>query len=140
MTGSGVMSFEQWVPYAPARVWEALTDPSLLARWWASGDIAPEVGHRFTLDMGAWGGRACRVLDVATGESISYTFAEGLLDTVITWYLDSEGSGTRVGLIHYGFDLDSAAGRQAYEGMGEGWPTVLARIAQALESPAADGS
>ena len=36
-------------------VWRALTEPELLARWWAEGDIKPVVGHRFTLDMGKWG-------------------------------------------------------------------------------------
>ncbi|NUR49527.1 MAG: SRPBCC domain-containing protein, partial [Hamadaea sp.] len=30
--------------------------------------------------------------------------------------------------------LDSPLGRQAYEGMGRGWPKVIARIAPALAS------
>ena len=33
-------------------VWRALTDPELIARWWAPGDVRPVVGHRFELDMG----------------------------------------------------------------------------------------
>ncbi|MDA8207802.1 MAG: SRPBCC domain-containing protein [Actinomycetota bacterium] len=140
MAGSGVVTFEEWVPQPRERVWMALTDPSLLARWWARGDIAPEVGHRFSMDMGAWGPSECRVLEVTAGESISYTFAEGSLDTTVTWNLESQGSGTRVGLIHYGFDLDSPAGRQAYEGMGSGWPRVMARISQALEEAETNGS
>lgn len=37
------------------QVWAALTTPELLARWWAPGDIAPTAGHRFAMDMGAWG-------------------------------------------------------------------------------------
>ncbi|UQU65832.1 SRPBCC domain-containing protein [Couchioplanes caeruleus] len=48
-------------------VWRALTEPELLARWWATGDIKPIVGHRFTLDMGSWGQQPCEVLEVEPG-------------------------------------------------------------------------
>ncbi len=44
-----------------------------------------------------------------------YRFAEGTLDTTITWTLRPEGEGTRLVLTHAGFDLDSPMGRQAYE-------------------------
>ncbi len=39
MAGEGLVSLDQWIPQSPAIVWRALTDPSLLARWWAAGDI-----------------------------------------------------------------------------------------------------
>lgn len=50
---------DQFLPQPPAKVWRMLTEPDRLARWWAAGDIRPEVGHRFTLDMGAWGMQPC---------------------------------------------------------------------------------
>src|SRR6476661_8363887 len=56
-------------PHPPEAVWKALTTPDLLARWWAPGDIAPVVGHRFTVDMGAWGQQQCEVLTVDPGQS-----------------------------------------------------------------------
>ncbi|WP_251024412.1 SRPBCC domain-containing protein [Arthrobacter sp. ISL-65] len=62
-------------PHPPGAVWKALTTPELLARWWAPGDIAPNAGHRFTLDMGAWGIQQCEVLSVDPGTSISFLFA-----------------------------------------------------------------
>ena len=43
-----------------------------------------------------------------------------------------EGTGTRVFLTHKGFDLQTPMGRQAFDGMSMGWPSVLARIAQAV--------
>jgi uncharacterized protein YndB with AHSA1/START domain len=46
---------DQFVDADPARVWRTITEPALLARWWAPGDIAPRVGHRFQLDMPGWG-------------------------------------------------------------------------------------
>ena len=59
----------------------------------------------------------------------SYRFAEPTLNTIITWELAPEGRGTRLTLIHEGFDLDSPMARRAYEGMKPGWPGILERIA-----------
>jgi uncharacterized protein YndB with AHSA1/START domain len=123
------LHFDRLLPQPPAAVWAALTDPELLARWWAAGDIKPVVGHRFTLDMGPWGAQPCEITEVEPERLLVYRFAEGTLDTVLTWNLTPEGSGTRLRLAHSGFDLDSPMGRQAYHGMGSGWPGVLDRLA-----------
>jgi hypothetical protein len=50
----------------------------------------------------------------------------------ISWRLEPDGAGTRLSLTHEGFDLDSPMSRQALEGMGKGWPKVLARMTEAL--------
>jgi uncharacterized protein YndB with AHSA1/START domain len=44
---------DQFIAAAPAKAWRGLTEPQLLARWWAPGDIAPIVGHRFHLCFGS---------------------------------------------------------------------------------------
>jgi uncharacterized protein YndB with AHSA1/START domain len=132
MTEPGVIRIDQFLPHPPARVWAALTDPALHARWWAAGDVRPVVGHRFTLDMGSWGQQPCEVLAVEPERLLSYSFAPGTLDSTITWRLEPEGEGTRLFLEHAGFDLESPLGRQAFEGMGRGWPGVLGRIGRAL--------
>jgi uncharacterized protein YndB with AHSA1/START domain len=120
--------------HAPAQVWKALTDPALHARWWAPGDVRPIVGHRFDLDMGRWGKQPCEVLQVEPERLLQYRFATDTLDTLITWRLVPEGSGTRLELTHEGFDLDSPLGRSAFEGMRPGWPKVLANLAKQLGS------
>ncbi|MGO4632792.1 SRPBCC domain-containing protein [Streptomyces sp. 2RAF24] len=122
----------RFLPHPPAAVWRALTDPELHARWWAAGDVKPLVGHRFTLDMGSFGSQPCEVTAVEDERLLAYRFAEGTLDTTLTWRLEPEGTGTRLFLTHSGFDLDSPMGRQAYEGMGRGWPHVLERLDAAL--------
>jgi uncharacterized protein YndB with AHSA1/START domain len=119
---------ERRFPHPSAAVWAALTTPDLLARWWAPGDIAPVVGHRFTLDMGSWGLQQCEVLAVEPGESIAFLFSEGNLDTTIMWRLESVEDGTVLHFEHAGFRLDTPMGRQAIEGMGNGWPGLLSRI------------
>jgi uncharacterized protein YndB with AHSA1/START domain len=122
------IELDQFIAREPAAVWRALTEPELLARWWAAGDIKPIVGHRFTMDMGSWGRQPCEVLEVEPGRLLSYTFAEGDLDTVITWRLEAEGAGTRLFLRHTGFAEDSIS----LKGMGNGWPGLLRRIEPAL--------
>ena len=132
MTAPSSIQLDHFYPFAPARVWRALTDPELHARWWAAGDVRPIVGHQFHLDMGKWGKQACEVLEVQPERLLKYRFATGVLDTTITWRLEPEGAGTRLTLVHEGFNLDSPLGRQALEGMGNGWPRMLANLQTVL--------
>ncbi|WP_347110151.1 SRPBCC domain-containing protein [Paenarthrobacter sp. S56] len=120
--------------HSPEAVWAALTTPDLLAKWWAPGDIAPVVGHRFTMDMGNWGQQQCEVTAVQPGKSITFVFAEGTLDTTITWALEATEDGTILHFEHAGFNLDTPMGRTALEGMGNGWPGLIERIDQVLVS------
>jgi uncharacterized protein YndB with AHSA1/START domain len=123
---------ERTFAHSPDAVWAALTTPELLAKWWAPGDIAPVVGHRFTMDMGGWGQQQCEVTAVEPGKSITFVFAEGTLDTTITWALEATEGGTILHFEHSGFNLDTPMGRQALEGMGNGWPGLIARIDEVL--------
>lgn len=132
MSEPGVIQLAQSIAYPPAAVWAALTEPALLARWWAAGDVQPQVGHRFTLDMGAWGQQPCTVLEVEPERLLAYSFGEGTLNTTITWRLQPEGTGTRLTLEHSGFDLDLPLGKMAFQGMSAGWPDVLSRIEPVL--------
>ncbi|MFD5467700.1 SRPBCC domain-containing protein [Kitasatospora sp. NPDC127059] len=132
MTEMAAIHCDEFLPHPPARVWEALTDPELHARWWAAGDVKAVVGHRFTLDMGQWGQQPCEVVAVEVERLLRYSFGAGSLDTTVTWRLVPEGHGTRLLLEHSGFDLNIPMGRQAHQGMGRGWPAVLRRIAPAL--------
>ncbi len=133
------IEIEQFIAKPPAAVWRALTEPDLLARWWVAGDIRPVVGHRFTMDMGSWGPQPCEVLEVEPEKLLRYTFAEGSLDTTITWRLEVEGAGTRLFLVHAGFDVDTPAGQNALKFMTGGWPAVVRRIEPALSEAGAPG-
>jgi uncharacterized protein YndB with AHSA1/START domain len=129
---AATITVDQFVARPPADVWRALTEPDLVAKWWVTGDIAPVVGHEFTLDMGPWGPAACRVVEVVPPERFVYTFTEWW---TLTWTLVAEGSGTRVLLEHSGFDLDDDQHRHAFEMMGPGWrDDVLPRLAEAAEA------
>ena len=112
-------------------MWRALTTPELLARWWAAGDVRPVVGHRFELDMGQWGKQPCEVLEVESERLLKYRFTP---DWTLTWRLEPEGTGTRLTLIHEGFDHDNPKHRFAFENMSKGWPQILARLASSVQT------
>lgn len=77
---------------------------------------------------GLWGQQRCEVLTVDPGTSISFLFSEGMLDTTITWRLEPVEGGTILPHEHAGFRLDTPMGKQAIEGMGNGWPGLLEQI------------
>ncbi len=134
MTEPGVIRLSQFINHPPAKVWKALTDPALHAKWWAAGDVRAEVGHRFTLDMGQWGKQPCEVVAVENERLLSYSFAPGTLNTTITWRLEAENGGTSLHFEQSGFDLDSPIGKMAFDGMARGWPGILGRIGPAIEA------
>lgn len=122
------ITLDQFVAATPQAVWRALTEPDLVQRWWAAGDIAPEVGHEFTLDMPGFGAQPCRVLESVQPQRFVYTFTT---EWTLSWTLEPEGRGTRVFLEHSGFDLDDKRMAAAFERMGPGWrEVVLPRLAE----------
>lgn len=122
------ITLDQFVAASPSAVWRALTEPELVRQWWAEGDIGPEVGHEFTLDMPGFGPQPCRVLASVAPERFVYTFTPAW---TLAWTLHPEGHGTRVLLEHSGFDLDDKRMAAAFERMGPGWrDVVLPRLAE----------
>jgi uncharacterized protein YndB with AHSA1/START domain len=130
MTTESIL-IEHSINAAPAEVWEALTTPELLAKWWVPGDIRPEVGHSFLLEMPGWGNVPCQTLTVDPGASFSYTFA----DWTLTWTIRTEGVSTTVLLEQSGFDLNNPQHRFAFDNMGPGWrDEILPRLDALLQT------
>ncbi len=124
---------EQRIAASPAVVWQSLTTPDGVASWWAPGDIAPVVGHKFLLEMPGWGNVDCEVLEAETDRAFTYTFA----DWVLRWTLLADEGGTHLTLDHGGFDLSNPQHRFAFDNMGPGWrDEVLPRLAAAAAEAA----
>ena len=65
---------EREFPFAPEKLWRALTQPHLIEEWLMKNDFKPVVGHSFNL-RGDWGGVLdCEVLDVEPNKTLSYTW------------------------------------------------------------------
>jgi uncharacterized protein YndB with AHSA1/START domain len=124
-------------------VWEALTDPESLSDWLMDNDFAPKVGHRFqfrTKPNPMWNGEVdCEVLEVDPPRRLRYTWcnAKNRVDTVVSWTLQRDGTGTRLILDHTGFAgiravLVSELLRRGWKSnvLGRRLPEVLARRAR----------
>jgi len=125
------ISLEYDLPHAPAKVWRALTETELLAKWVMANDMQPTVGHSFTFRMEPtqwWDGIVnCEVLEVQPNKRISYTWrggpANSQIDTVVTFTLaPTPSGGTHLTLEHTGF---LPANKFAYDGAGQGWQYML---------------
>jgi uncharacterized protein YndB with AHSA1/START domain len=136
---------DTFYPHPPAKVWRALTEPELIARWLMPGDFRLEVGHRYTMESrpipstGFSGLVQAEVLafDLEKLLRISWRDAadEDRVDWTLTWTLQPEGRGTRLFLLHEGFDPDDPLQRQAHTIMNGGWRTgVPASLEKLLDS------
>lgn len=133
MTHPGSIALTRDLPHSPAHVWRALTEPEFVSKWWAEGDIRPEVGHRFALDMGTFGNQTCEVKVVEPEKLFVYDFGIGMLDTTISWTLEPNAEGTTLHFEQSGFDLEGEMGKQAIAGMSRGWPVILGKLAEVLD-------
>ncbi len=133
-TGTQSFSAQYDLPHPPAKVWRALTEPGLLARWLMPNDLRPAVGETFTFksDPTPWwdGIVRCEVLEINPQKRIRYSWrsASGpsALDTVVTWTLaPTPSGGTLLGLEHSGF---RPADSQAFGGMTKGWPRLVGKL------------
>lgn len=127
--------------HAPDKIWATLIRPDLMARWLGMAPVGfePVVGNRFTYQTeaaGGWDGTIrCEVIEVLPYRRLAYRWRGGhednvgygsLLDTVVTLTLEPTEGGTRLRLVHSGFDLPR--NKTAYRNMSGGWTGVVTRI------------
>ena len=130
---------EEDFPYAPEKVWRALTDAKLVAQWLMPNDFQPNVGTRFTFKtqpLGDWDGVVhCEVLIAEPPRLLRYSWKGGsdtnssygsTLDSVVTWTLTPTSGGTRLKMEHAGFR--SPQNDLAYDAMSPGWGRILPAI------------
>jgi uncharacterized protein YndB with AHSA1/START domain len=121
--------------FPPERVWRALIEPELLARWLLPNDFRPEVGHVFGFvpDQRLEGGPiACEVLELEPERRLKLSWRSAdvserdpvgnRLDSVVTFELEPVARGTRLRIAHTGFP----AGAVPLQGAGRRLTTMLA--------------
>jgi uncharacterized protein YndB with AHSA1/START domain len=136
---------------APAeRVFQALTDPQQLMRWWNSEECTTELFEMDTRPGGQWrfenrktksnanGVNRCvcqgEVLECDPPRLLAYTWVSSWHEdksrkTIVRWELTSTKDGTHVKVTHSGLAEETVA-RKAY---GGGWPGVVELLKKFVE-------
>ncbi|MBT2187535.1 SRPBCC family protein [Sphingobium nicotianae] len=144
-TGTDEIVVEDVLPFPPARIWQALTSGAMMARWLMEpAGFEPVVGNRFTFKTtpaGGWDGFIrCEVLEIVPGQRFAFRWQGGhadnvgygsLLDTLVTFTLAPDGQGTRLKMVHSGFERPK--NEIAYTNMSDGWVKVIDRLETVAE-------
>jgi uncharacterized protein YndB with AHSA1/START domain len=119
---------EREIPHPPEKIWRALTQPDLIAKWLMKNDFRPAVDHRFNLraDRGAVD---CQVQTVEPNKTLSYTWGAYDLKSVVIWTLTPTSRGTHLRMEQSGFRRDQP---QYYQGAQGGWQRFFANLEQVL--------
>lgn len=123
------LRFQVFYPHPPEKVWKALTDSKLIAKWLMENDFQPIVGHKFQFKTapqpGFDGIVKCEVLEVDEPHRLSYSWKGGGMDTTVTFTLEPVGEGTRLTLEHTGFT--GLKGMMVSFILGSGWKKKILR-------------
>lgn len=130
MTGDVTQAVEVEAP--PERVWQLLTDPAELPRWWPdAAELEPRVGGRIVLNFGP-GDVSGEVTEWEPPRALGFTWEPSNMPDVrlhVAFTVDDLGDGrTRVRVVHSGFEAAPAEAREAVAG---GWDHFLPRLVQA---------
>jgi uncharacterized protein YndB with AHSA1/START domain len=114
------------------RVWQLLTDPAELPRWWPdAAELEPRLGGRVVLTFGP-GDVTGEVTRWEPPTRLGFTWEASNHPGVrlhVTFTVDDLGGGrSRVGVVHSGFADAPAEVREAAFG---GWSYFLPRLAEA---------
>jgi len=122
----------------PAQVWRALTDPVRLGQWLMPNDFVPKVGHEFTFRtspvaaVGFSGRVAAKVLELIPQRRLALRWGDAgdvsKVDWTVTFTLEPMGAGTRLTLVHNGFDPDDPGQQHARKVMSGGWGKALRKL------------
>lgn len=119
------------------KVWKALTDAELLAKWIWNNDFKPVVGHKFQFRAEPnewWDGIVDgEVLEVDEPHNLTYTWASQGETTTITRTLQEESDGkTRLHFEQSGFSEETKSYPGALEGAKSSWEEFGGKLENVL--------
>jgi uncharacterized protein YndB with AHSA1/START domain len=116
-------------------VWAYLTQSDKIAQWLMPNTFEAREGHVFTMDcppgIGSGAPVDCVVKEIAPPADgrarlvYSWTIDEPLVETLLAIDLASEGAGTRLGLVHSGWEVLGPSDAYVRDRHEQGWDMLL---------------
>ena len=122
-----------------AKVWQHITDPHKIAGWLMPNDFEAAVGKQFILDCQQQGKVSCVVKEIITNQKLVYSFQSKVtkVETLVSITLKKEGQGTRLTLIHSGWDALPPGEQDVADNYGGGWGAGLEKLREQIETSTA---
>ncbi|WP_381793218.1 SRPBCC family protein [Streptomyces niveus] len=125
--GRTALRMERGLAHPPQRVWDAITRPAHLAKWFPSEvsvDLRPggEIGFHFPGEPGPGPAMTGLVTDVDEPRLFAFTWGEDHL----RWEIAPDGDGSRLSLVHTFGDRFGAAS------FASGWQVCVTALGQLL--------
>ena len=121
------IEFSLSIPVAPAKVWTALTDSTMLARWLADGTIDAVPGGRVHLKWPGQGEMHGTVRSISVPHQLSYSWIETNSSSEVAFHVEMiSPDESRLTLIHRGTTEEEAPGFAA------GWHSHLESLHDVL--------
>ncbi|AKU18996.1 hypothetical protein VV02_16340 [Luteipulveratus mongoliensis] len=111
--------FEQHYDSGAADLWDAVTDPERLARWFAPVEGRFGVGEAFTICFDDGDVPECRVIECVAPQRFSFEWPHASGATVVTAEVRPDGDGSVLVLTH------ARLGRSQAAGYAAGWDAYL---------------
>jgi uncharacterized protein YndB with AHSA1/START domain len=114
-------------PADPGRAWQAVTDPTDVAEWFADVSPAAAVGAPYRVDFGDGSAVEGVIRALEPGRRLTYTWAwagEPGPTTLVTWDVTTDGVGARITFTHDGW-AEAHADRATRDEHAEYWESYL---------------
>ena len=118
-----------------AKVWEHITDSRKIAGWWMPNDFEARVGKEFSIECKTEDGKISGVVkEIVPQQKLVYSFRSKVtkIETLVSITLVKEGNGTRLTLVHSGWDAlppDQQGVADLFDGGWGGYLTNLQQVA-----------
>ena len=118
-----------------AKVWEHITDAKKIAGWLMPNDFEPMIGKEFLMDCQSEGKIRCVVKEIEPPNKLVYTFQSKVtkVQTLVSFTLISEAGGTKVILVHSGWDALPPGEQGVADQFDGGWKGFLEMLRDQLK-------
>ena len=131
--GGYVVAFDRLIDRPPARVWAALTDPSVLRNWLGEVELDLRVGGQYVIGFRKMAVvMTGRITELEPGRTLEYSWQEnyGMPASKVRWELHPAEAGCRLKLSH---TFTPECMLKEIVGFAGGWHALLNAIPAAID-------